>query len=132
MRGSRWIRAVIVLELSYALLMFGSSAYLLALTRTAAVRNAIGAADDIAGLKLAAGVVAGVAIFVLTAWFGMRKEKLWGWWLALIANAGTAGVLAYSMIDDGWSDLDWTMVALTTAFALLSALLFLPPVRRFY
>ena len=102
------------------------------LTRTAEVRNGPDAADDISGLRIAVGVLMIPVLLAFLSWFGLWKDKLWGWWLALLDNLAITGVLAYSALDDGWKNIDGEAAALAAMFAVLVLFLLLPPVKRFY
>jgi len=120
------------LQLLYALAMLALSVYLLALTRISETRLGPDAAAQITGLEIAAAVVACPAAVAFIAWIGLRKEKPWGWWLSVLTDVGLAGIFVYSMIDDGWKNVDWD-VAVLTVFALVPVVyLLLPKVRKFY
>ena len=62
----------------------------------------------------------------------MRKNKLWGWWLAFLADWAAVLALVYSMIDDGWRNIDSALVTVTAVCLAPGILLLLPGVRRFY
>ena len=126
------VTSVTLLQFLLGLLWLGITLYLLLISRSAAIRQGHDPASIILGLKIAAVVVAPGAVFGLISAYGLRKDKAWGWWLSLIINAAFAVVLIYSMIDDGWRDLDLEMVAFTLLSLLPVILLFLPVVRRFY
>jgi uncharacterized membrane protein (DUF2068 family) len=132
MKRSRWIDGVILVQLLYTLSLFGLVIYLWGLTRTTEIRNSADAAEESYGLLMAAKLMVIPAAFALIAWFGLKKGKLWGWWLAVVTNLANLAIFVYSMIDDGWENLDWSLVAFTAAFAALTALMFVTPVRKFY
>jgi hypothetical protein len=114
----------------WMLTLVALSVYLLILARSAAIRNGPEASDAAHGSRVGAAVIAAPAVFALVSSYGLWKEKLWGWWIALIANAGMFGVLVYSMTDE--NTIDGDMVGLTVVSAILPVLLLLPAVRRFY
>jgi hypothetical protein len=130
-KRSGWITGVVVLQLLYVLVMLALPVYLLALTRTSETRNAPDAAEEVSGLKIAAAVVGTPAIMALIAWFGLWKEKLWGWWLTVLTDLGLVGVFVYSLIDDG-KNVDWEVVVLTIITVIPVVYLLLPRVRKFY
>jgi len=132
MKRSSWITGVVVLQLFYVLMLLALPVYLLVLTRTSAVRNAPGAAEDISGLKIGAAMLGGPALVVLAAWIGLWKEKLWGWWLTVLIDLGLVGVFVYSLIDDGWRNIDWAVVVLALISLVPVIFLLVPKVRRFY
>jgi uncharacterized membrane protein (DUF2068 family) len=131
-KRSGWISGVVVLQLLYALMLLSLPVYLLVLTRASQIRNASDAAAEISGLKIAAAVLGGPALVALIAWIGLWKEKLWGWWLTILTDLGLVGVFVYSLIDDGWHNIDWTDVVLTVSAVVPVICLLLPQVRRLY
>jgi len=131
-KRSSWITRLVGLQLLYVLAMVALPIYLLALTRAARVQAGPDAAKDIAGLRSAALILAVPALIALVAWFGLWKEKLWGWWAVLLTDLGLFGAFVYSMIDDGWANFDWDMVALTAWSVLPVVLLLLPSVRKYF
>jgi hypothetical protein len=106
--------------------------YLLWLTRSPEILEDKDSADAIHGLKIGATVLAIPVVFWLPGLYGMRKRKLWGWWLTLVTGLGMASVFVYSMIDDGWHSLNAEDAAITATFAVLPLLLLLPQVRKYY
>jgi len=131
-KRSGWISGAVGLQLLYVLAMLALSVYLLALTRMSATRFDPDAAAQITGLEIAAAVVACPAAVAFIAWFGLRKEKPWGWWLSVLTDMGLAGIFVYSMIDDGWKNVDWDVAVLTLIAIVPVVYLFLPQVRRCY
>ena len=131
-KRSGWITGVVVAQLLYGLLLLALPVYLLVLTRTLAVRNGANAGDEISGLRIAAAIVGSPAIVVLVAWIGLWKEKLWGWWLTVLADLGLVAIFMYSLIDDGWKNIDGEVATLTVIAMVPVIWLLLPKVRRFY
>jgi hypothetical protein len=131
-KRSGWISGVVVLQLLYALVLLSLPVYLLVLTRTSQTRNASDAAGEISGLKIAAAVLGGPALVALIAWIGLWREKLWGWWLTILTDLGFVGMFVYSLIDDGWHNIDWSVVVLSVMAVVPVVSLLLPQVRRFY
>jgi hypothetical protein len=132
LKRSGWITGAIVAQFLWALALLATSVYLLVLTRSSAIRNEADAAEAISGLKIAASLIFAPAVVSLLSWFGLWKEKLWGWWMALVGNLLLLGMLAYAMIDDGWHNIDWDLAGMTTGSAIVPIFLLLPAVRRFY
>ncbi|HEV2196337.1 MAG TPA: hypothetical protein VGR55_12210 [Candidatus Acidoferrum sp.] len=126
------VTSVTVLQFLLGFLWLGITIYLLLISRSAEMKQGSDSAAAIRGLEIAAAVVAPGAFFGLIAAYALGKGKLWGCWLSLIINVAFALVLIYSMIDDGWADLDMEMVAFTFLSLLPVVLLFLPVVRQFY
>jgi hypothetical protein len=131
-RRSGWITGVVVLQLLYTLMLLVLPVYLLVLSRTEATGNGPDAAGEVYGLRIAAAVVGLPALAALGAWIGLWKDKLWGWWLTVIVDLGLAGVFAYSLIDDGWHNIDWDVAGLAAVAAVPVVYLLLPKVRKFY
>jgi len=131
-KRSGWISGVVVLQLLYTLMLLSLPLYLLVLTRASQTRNASGAAGEISGLKIAAAVLGGPALVALVAWIGLWKGKLWGWWLAVLTDLGLVGMFVYSLVDDGWHNIDWSVVVLSVMALVPAVYLLLPQVRRFY
>src|SRR5207245_1146649 len=83
-------------------------------------------------LEIAAGTIAAFASVALVGAYGMWRDRLWGWWLAFLADGIFAGVLMYCVADDGWNNADPELIVSTALFLVPVILLLLPPVRRFY
>jgi hypothetical protein len=130
MNRSRWISVVTVTQLLYAITLASLSVYLLVLSRWSEPRSSP-KADEVRGLLIASAVFAGPALLTLLGWFGLLRSKLWGWWLAFLADAAVLCMFIYSMIDDGWR-VDWDMATFSALSAILPMLLLLPRVRKFY
>ena len=111
-------------------LLIAFPVYLLSLTRSRDILSSPEARESVYGLKIAAAIFAVPALFGIVSTLGLWREKLWGWWLAVVSDAVTLALLIYSMIDD--ATIDWDMLALTIISAVLTILLLLPVVRKFY
>jgi hypothetical protein len=129
---SSWITGVVLLQLLYVLVLLALPVYLLILTRMPETRNGHDPAGTIYGLKIAAVVLGGPALVALAAWFGLWKGKRWGWWLTILTDAAFVAAFAYSIIDDGWKNIDWAVVVLTLIAVVPVVYLLLPQVRKFY
>ena len=132
MKHSAWVTGAKVVQFFVGFALLAFSIYLLVLTRNREVTSAKDAAEDISGLKIAAIMFGVPAVVVLVGAFALWKDKLWGWWLALFTNAGLTAVLTYGLIDDGWEDIDPSLILLTLATLLPVVILLVPGVRRFY
>jgi hypothetical protein len=132
MKRSAWVTVIILLQLFYVLVLLALPVYLLALTRAAETVNGPDAAENISGLQIGAAVLAGPALVGLAAWFGLWKGKRWGWAVTILTDLAFAGVFVYSLIDDGWKNVDWAVVALTAIAVVPVVYLLSPPVRRTY
>ena len=132
MKRSGWATGAIVAHFLCGALLLATCMLLLILTRHPEVRYGKDAADVVRWLKIAFGLLAPIAGVVFAGAWGLAKNKLWGWWLALLTDAGLFGTFLYGMIDDGLSNIDWDMFAFTAGTLVLTLWLLLPPVRRFY
>lgn len=132
MTRSGWITGAVLLQLFYLLVLLALPIYLLALTRTAETLNGPDPAENISGLETGAAVLGAPALVAVAPWIGLWKGKRWGWWLTILTDTAFVGVLVYSMIDDGWRNVDWAVVALTGIAVVPVVYLLLPPVRGFY
>lgn len=121
-----------VVQLVFGLLWFSLVAFLLWLSRSPEIPQQPDAHAAAWGLEIAAGVFAPIALLVLLGAYGMMRNQLWGWWVALLADLGTVLLLAYSMIDDGWGNIDAALVGTTAASVVPVVFLLLPGVRQFY
>jgi len=131
-KRSGWITGVVVLQLIYALMLLALPVYLLVLARASETRSGPNAEANIAGLKIAAAVLGGPALVALVAWIGLWKEKLWGWWLTVSTDLGLFAVLGYSMMDDGWHNIEWDVVVLSVITLVPVVYLLFPKVRKSY
>jgi len=131
-KRSGWITGVVALQLLYTFAVLALPVYLLILTRAPETRNGPDAAEEVAGLRIAAAVVGGPAVVALIAWFGLWRGKLWGWCLTVLMDLGLVGVFVFSLIDDGRNNIDGVVVALTASAIVTVVYLLLPKVRRFY
>jgi uncharacterized membrane protein (DUF2068 family) len=131
-KRSRWINVLVGFQFCYVLVLLALPVYLLALALKSGVQNGFHPTETTKGLSLAAAIVGIPGVFALVAWIGLWKQKLWGWWLSIVIDLALVAIFAYSVIDDGWKDIDWEVVGLT-AIAILPVIgLLLPKVRRFY
>jgi len=132
MKRHGWVTVNIVMQLLYAMTLTSLSLYLLILSHFWETRTGPKPGDAVIGLMIASAILAGPALVNLVGWLGLRKRKVWGWWLVLVGDAGMLGMLAYSLIDDGWQNFDWEMAVLTIVSAMVTILLLSPTVRKFY
>jgi hypothetical protein len=132
MKQSHWAKSATVVQALQAVLCLGVAVYLYALMFSAEISRAPDAGETIHGLKIAAGVLFVPGIVLLVAAFGLWGENLWGWWLAFLGDFGWASLLLYSMIDDGWANLDGSLLAVFAVSVIPVAILLLPSVRRNY
>jgi hypothetical protein len=88
--------------------------------------------ENASGLQVAGLIFALPALLIAIGWYGLWKGKLWGWWVACIADCGMAAVFVYAVIDDGWSMIDWALVAIAAFSLVLPVWLIMPATRRFY
>jgi len=130
-KRSGWVTGTIVMQLLWALALIAIFVYLMVLAHISA-RNEPSAAEATSGLRIAALILFLPALMAIISWYGLWKQKLWGWWLAVLANLAVMSILVYSMIDDGWSYFDWDLAGLTLASTIIPILLLLPVVRKFY
>ena len=127
---SGWITGVIVVQALWTLALVALVVYLLILARSQRILSGPDAADAAHGLRIGAAVIAVPAVFAIVSTLGLWKEKLWGWWIALMCNTLILGAMIYSTIDE--NSLDWDMAGVTVVSAILPILLLLPVVRKFY
>lgn len=130
MRRSGWITGVVVMQAFWALALVALPIYLLVLARSRAIVAGPSGAEAASGLKIAAAVFVLPTLLAIASFYGLWKDKLWGWWLALVSNTLMLAMFVYSMVDDG--SVDWDMLALTVISAILPILLLTPVVRKFY
>lgn len=83
------------------------------------------------GLKLAAEIIGPLVAIVHASSYGVWKAKQWGWRLALVADLALSGIFIYSLINDGWKNIDWSVVVLAAASMMPLPFLLLPSVRKF-
>jgi uncharacterized membrane protein (DUF2068 family) len=130
MKRPHLVIAVNIIQLLLTLLVAGTSVYVLFLTRSPETLKEPDAADTIHGLIIGAAVLGVPALFLITALWGLWRNKRWGWWLALVTDVVIVATLVYSMIGENSSDL--TEPVWTLCFVVCAILLLLPKVRRFY
>lgn len=128
MQRSALATAVTVVQFLLGLTLVGTCIYLLLLWRGAQSSGSVG----IPGLLLVAVLFAPVALLVLLGAYGLARSRRWGWWVALLTDSVVTFLWVYSMVDDGWRNLDMTLVAYAAGSLLPVVLLLLPSVRRFY
>ena len=119
MKRSGWISFVVVVQFLYALFLIALPIYLLAM-------------GDGWGVIFVSAALGGPGIVAFIGWVGLRKGKLWGWSVALFADFVMFGILIYSLLDDGWHNIDREMVGMTVLAGTISAAFFIPAVRRSY
>ncbi len=132
MKRSGWITGVVVLQLVYVLAVLALTVYLLVLTRMPRAGNPSDAAENISGLKVGVAILGIPALVALVAWLGLWKEKRWGWWLTILIDLAFFAAFGYSLIDDGWHNIDGALVTLTVIALVPAVCLLLPRVRRAY
>src|SRR5215467_7765195 len=125
MTRSGWITGAIVVQALWAVTLTGLVVLLLVMTRTADP----GAS---AGRKIAGAVLVVPALLAISSWYGLWKQTLWGWWLALLTDFALLALFVYSVGDDGLANIDPEMAGLTVASAIVPVFLLIPVVRRFY
>jgi hypothetical protein len=131
-RRSGWVTGATLLHASEGVFFLGISLYLWLLTFSAEIKHGAEAADTVHGLKIAAGVLTLPGILVIIGAYGLWKSKLWAWWFALMVDVGWSSVLLYSLIDDGWANLDVAVLALFAISTFLMLFLALPSPRKYY
>ncbi len=72
---------IIVVQSLMALVVIGTAAYVLWLTRSPEILSEPDAADAIHGLKIGAAVLGAPGLLLLLAAIGLWRSKRWGWWL---------------------------------------------------
>lgn len=132
MKRSPLLVGVLIVQLLLGLSLVALSIYVLTLTRSPDILKESDAADAVQGLLIGAGVLGGPGLLCLVAVWGLWKRRNWGWWLGVLCDVGMVGVLCYSMVDDGWHNIDWDMGMFNAAFIVSSVCLLLPSVRKFY
>lgn len=132
MKRSGWITGVLLLQLLYVLVLLAITVYLLVLMRTPDTGNNSDTAQNMAGLEIGVAVLGVPALVALVAWFGLWKEKRWGWWLTVVIDLGFFAAFAYSLFDDGWHNIDGALVALAAIALAQVVSLLAPKVRRLY
>lgn len=125
MTRSGWITGAIFVQALWAVTLTALAVFLLVMTRTAD-------AEASAGLKIGAAVLVVPALLATFSWYGLWKQALWGWWLALLTDFAILGMFVYSMADDGLRNIDPEMAGITIAAAIVPVFLLIPVVRRFY
>lgn len=132
MKRSGWVTGVTVIQALLTLSLLGITIYLLVLAHSPEILNLKDGADAAHGLRIAAGICAPLVLISLVCVYGLWKNKLWGWWLGFLSNLAAAGMLVFSVIDDGWRNSDASDIALPVVFIAFLILFVIPPVRRHY
>jgi hypothetical protein len=132
MKRPAWIRGVLLLQLLYVLMLLAIMVYLLVLMQAPDPANNSDVAQGRRGLEIGTVVLGTPTLVALVAWFGLWKGKRWGWWLTMFVDLLFFAAFGYSVYDDGWHNIDGTLVALTVIALVLVAYLLMPKVRRFY
>lgn len=132
MKRSGLITGVLLLQLLYVLVLLALTVYLLVLMRMPDPGNNSDAEQNRVGLEIGAAVLGVPALVALIAWFGLWRGKRWGWWLTVLIDLGFFAAFGYSLIDDGWHNIDGALVALTVTALVPVVYLAAPRVRGFY
>ena len=82
------------------------------------------------GLRIAFGGAAICSAITLLVSWAMWKSKRWGWWLGVVFYVLLLASMLYGPVVGEMMDADDITIA--SIFLLLTVLLLLPPVRRFY
>src|SRR5215472_19140057 len=125
MNRSGWITGAIVVQALWAVTLAALAVFLLVMALKAGP-------DSSAGLKTASEILAVPALLAISSWYGLWKQTLWGWWLALLTDFAILAMFVYSIVDDGLRNMDWSMAGLTVFSAIAPVFLLLPVVRRSY
>jgi hypothetical protein len=116
-----------MVQLIYALSLVGVALYLLVLGYRWGFRF-----ESSKGLILASALIGAPGLLALVGWWGLRRQKLWGWLVALSIDALLLLMFINSIADDGLRNID----AITAALAILSlataSCLLIPAVRKQY
>ena len=84
--------------------------------------------DTLQGLYIGLAGAAGCAVIYAVAAVGTWRRWRWGWWLGVALNAVAAGVILLEPITD--RTVDWDDISVGLVMLAVTALLLLPPVRR--
>ncbi|HEV2398640.1 MAG TPA: hypothetical protein VGS27_16980 [Candidatus Sulfotelmatobacter sp.] len=131
-KRSGWVTGLVVAQFLCGALFVAMCIVLLVLMHQMEVQRGADRASTIEGLKVALCILAPITIVTLAGGWGLARNKLWGWWLAFLTDAGLFGIFVYSTIDDGVNNIDWDMFSFTAIPLALVAWLLVPVVRRFY
>lgn len=132
MAKSNWVTVAKVVQLLVGASELGVVVLLLWVIRAPQTRQVPDLRAAVWGLKVAVGVVAPIALLGLAGAYGIMRNQRWGWWVAVLADLTALLMSIYGMIDDGWRNIDPTLVGVSAASAAPIVLLLLPGVRRFY
>jgi uncharacterized membrane protein (DUF2068 family) len=131
MKRSGWVTGVVVAQFLCGALFLGTCIVLLILIWRPEMQGE-NAASEIHGLKLALGILVPLAVVVFVGAWALLKNRLWGWWTALLTDAALLAIFVYSIFDDGLDNIDWDMLSFTAVAFVLVVWLLIPPVRRSY
>ena len=129
---SGWVTGVVVAQFLCSALFAGACLILSVLIHQMRQQHGDEWESIVQALKLAIWIIGPTALILLLGAWGLLKDKLWGWWVAFLADVGLFGIFLYSMIDDGLKNIDWDMSAFTAVALVLVVCLLVPGVRRFY
>ena len=73
-----------------------------------------------------------LAVLALVGWWGLRKEALWAWWLAVSSNVVICALLTLDSLSLGLRDTYFQPATIAVLSATGVVLLFMPAVRRLY
>jgi hypothetical protein len=104
--------------------------YLLWQSRTPQIQSSRDSSEIVKGLYIASSIIVAPGVLVLVSGLAMWKCKLWGWWLAIIADTCLMLVFVYSVINDGWRHADPDDIVFTVLSIIPVVLLALPAVRN--
>lgn len=131
-KRSGWVTGVAVAQFLAGTALLGICALLCVLTKHSDLKQADDSGAVVLGIKIAILIIAPMAAVAFVAACALAKNKLWGWWLALLADMGFFAIFLYSMIDEGFKDIDWAVFAFAGASLLLVVWLMVPSIRRHY
>ena len=118
------------MQLFFALSLIALSLYVLVLAYRWGIHFEVH--DAATGLIIASAVLGGPGLIALVGWWALQRERRWGWFVALFGDLAMLGILIYSMIDDGWHNIDWDTAVMAVLSVIISVCLFMPAVRKFY
>lgn len=130
MKRPALVTVVNVVQVLLGLLLAGTTAYLVVLTRSKEILAEPESADTVHGLLIGALVLGIPAMITLIGAVGLWKGRFWGWVLSLATDVGVVAVFVYSMIDD--NAVDTEMLVMAAGFVVPLVLLLIPAVRSFF
>lgn len=126
---SGWVTGIVAAHALYGASFLGMCIFLVFLTRQHGGSHS-SSLDQ--AFNLAEGIFALLALVISVGVWGLAKNRLWGWWLALLTDTGLLVISIYMMIDYGLSKFDRGRFGSTVVAFVLVGWLFVPTVRRFY